>query len=49
MIGQQLSHFLITDKLGAGGMGEVYLAEDQNLKRNMALGKYLCSLFICRW
>jgi serine/threonine-protein kinase len=37
MIGETISHYHIVDRIGAGGMGEVYRAQDPRLDREVAI------------
>ncbi len=37
MVGTTISHYKVLEKIGQGGMGEVYLAKDSRLDRKVAL------------
>ena len=46
--GKQLSHYRIVRLVGSGGMGEVYLAEDTGVRRQVAI-KLVRIFYPRRW
>lgn len=41
MIGRTPAHYRILERIGAGGMGEVYRAHDESLDPDVTLGTFL--------